>query len=214
MRSVRRISDLTSVELLLLAVAEQGGLGTAAQQLGTIESAVLARVRAVEHQIGVGLVERCFSGLRLTPAGSVAAGGRSVPEHAASLATGRESLRARRDNQLCDGEPQYLSTSSPVVLRREQLGVLIAPSVDDFRSAAEKIPVDTPHVGFTESPTGPRRRRRCQGPTRGRHSPVVSVAERRTPVTAQDLARTSPLRPEQGPGTRPGPGRSKRPRGA
>ncbi|MFE0641687.1 LysR family transcriptional regulator [Streptomyces sp. NPDC058877] len=209
MSSLRRIPDLTSLELLL-AVAERGSLGKAATQLGITQSAASARVRAMEQQIGVGLVERSFNGSRLTPAGALVAGWAGpFLEHAASLDAGIDSLRARRDNRLRVTASltiaEYLLPPWLVVLRQERPGTAIALSVDNSRSAAEKVLTGEAHIGFIEGATVPP----------GLDATVIATdrlvvvaaphhpwARRRAPVTAQELARTPLIMREQGSGTR------------
>ncbi|HXC25635.1 MAG TPA: LysR family transcriptional regulator [Gemmatimonadaceae bacterium] len=61
---------------LFVAVAEHGGVVTAARALGVSQPAVSRGVRDLEHQVGIPLLERTPKGVRLTTAGS------AVYEHA------------------------------------------------------------------------------------------------------------------------------------
>lgn len=59
------IADLRVFE----AVARTGGMGRAAAELNTVQSAVTARIRALEDALGVLLFDRHSRGVTLTPAG-------------------------------------------------------------------------------------------------------------------------------------------------
>ncbi len=54
---------------VFVAVARQGGMNRAAAALNTVQSAVTARIRALEAGLGTPLFERHARGTRLTPAG-------------------------------------------------------------------------------------------------------------------------------------------------
>lgn len=59
------IADLRVFE----AVARLGGMGRAAAELNTVQSAVTARIRALEENLGITLFDRHSRGVTLTPAG-------------------------------------------------------------------------------------------------------------------------------------------------
>ena len=67
-----RVPDLAALELLL-SVARTGSLGRAAQETGVSQQAVSARIRAMEAQTGVTLVQRTARGSSLTAEGAVIA---------------------------------------------------------------------------------------------------------------------------------------------
>ena len=69
-----RVSDLTGFDLLL-SVARAGSIGRAAAEHGISQPAASARVRLLEGQLGLALVERSPRGSKLTPAGTL----RAVP---------------------------------------------------------------------------------------------------------------------------------------
>lgn len=79
------------------AVARLGGMGRAARALNTVQSNVTQRVRRLEGQLGVALLERSRSGARLT-----AAGARLMPYAARLDALLEEASRVARD----DGTPR------------------------------------------------------------------------------------------------------------
>ncbi|NEA51730.1 LysR family transcriptional regulator, partial [Streptomyces sp. SID10815] len=65
-----RVPDLGALELLL-AVARLGSLGGAARELGITQPAASSRVRSMERQLGLALVDRSPRGSRLTDAGAL-----------------------------------------------------------------------------------------------------------------------------------------------
>ena len=67
-----RVPDLAALEVLL-SVARTGSLGRAAQETGVSQQAVSARIRAMEAQTGVTLVQRTARGSALTADGAVIA---------------------------------------------------------------------------------------------------------------------------------------------
>jgi len=67
-----RVPDLAALEVLL-RVARTGSLGRAAQETGVSQQAVSARIRAMEAQTGVTLVQRTARGSSLTAEGAVIA---------------------------------------------------------------------------------------------------------------------------------------------
>jgi molybdate transport repressor ModE-like protein len=67
-----RVPDLAALEVLL-SVARTGSLGRAAQETGVSQQAVSARIRAMEAQTGVTLVQRTARGSSLTAEGAVIA---------------------------------------------------------------------------------------------------------------------------------------------
>jgi LysR family transcriptional regulator, cell division regulator len=86
-------SDLST----FLAVARCGGITRAASDLGTVQSNVTKRIRALEAEIGAPLFERHSRGMTLS-----AAGRRLVPYVERLTALSREAIVATRD----DGVPK------------------------------------------------------------------------------------------------------------
>src|SRR5487761_1749355 len=68
-----RVSDLTAFDLLL-TVARMGSLGRAAAEHGISQPAASARMRQLEGQVGLALIDRSPRGSRLTPSGALVAG--------------------------------------------------------------------------------------------------------------------------------------------
>lgn len=79
------------------AVARLGGMNRAATELNTVQSNVTAKIRALEHDLGMQLFERHSRGVALTPAGE-----RLLPyvDRIAHL------LQDARNAALDDGEPK------------------------------------------------------------------------------------------------------------
>jgi DNA-binding transcriptional LysR family regulator len=93
----RRFSvELTDL-LTFSAVARNGGITRAAEELNTVQSNVTQRVKALEAEIGTALFERHSRGMTLTGAGR-----RLLPYAQRMAALSREAMLAARD----DGEPK------------------------------------------------------------------------------------------------------------
>ena len=88
--------ELTDL-LTFSAVARNGGITRAAEELNTVQSNVTQRVKALEAEMGVTLFERHSRGMTLTGAGR-----RLLPYVQRMTALSREALLAARD----DGEPK------------------------------------------------------------------------------------------------------------
>ena len=88
--------ELTDL-LTFSAVARNGGITRAADELNTVQSNVTQRVEALEAEMGVALFERHSRGMTLTGAGR-----RLLPYVQRMAALSREAVLAARD----DGEPK------------------------------------------------------------------------------------------------------------
>ena len=88
--------ELTDL-LTFSAVARNGGITRAAEELNTVQSNVTQRVKALEAEIGTALFERHSRGMTLTGAGR-----RLLPYAQRMAALSREAMLAARD----DGEPK------------------------------------------------------------------------------------------------------------
>src|ERR1700741_4378299 len=95
-----RVSDLTGFDLLL-SVARVGSLGRAAAEHGISQPAASARMRQLEGQLGLALIERSPRGSTLTRAGALVADWAQAAVHAAAaLDAGVSALRRERDSRL------------------------------------------------------------------------------------------------------------------
>ena len=88
--------ELTDL-LTFSAVARNGGITRAAEELNTVQSNVTQRVKALEAEIGTALFERHSRGMTLTGAGR-----RLLPYAQRMAVLSREAVLAARD----DGEPK------------------------------------------------------------------------------------------------------------
>lgn len=94
------VPDLAALELLL-GVAQEGSLNSAARAAGVSQQAVSARIRAMEAQTGVTLVHRSPRGSRLTTEGvMIAEWAARLLEAAAEVDAGIAALRADRRARL------------------------------------------------------------------------------------------------------------------
>jgi len=95
-----RVSDLIPFDLLL-SVARLGSLGRAAAERGMSRPAASARMRHLEGQLRLALVERSPRGSRLTPAGALVAGwAQAVVDAATALDAGVTALRREQESRL------------------------------------------------------------------------------------------------------------------
>ena len=95
-----RVSDLTGYDLLL-SVARLGSLGRAAAEHGISQPAASARIRHLEGQLGLALIDRSPRGSTLTPAGALVADwAQAVADAAAALDAGVTALRRERESKL------------------------------------------------------------------------------------------------------------------
>src|SRR5215467_13308588 len=95
-----RVSDLSGYDLLL-SVARLGSLGRAAAEHGISQPAASARMRQLEGQLGVLLIERSPRGSTLTRGGALVAGwAQAVADAAVALDAGVTALRRERESRL------------------------------------------------------------------------------------------------------------------
>src|SRR5258708_33226144 len=89
-----RVSDLVPFDLLL-SVARLGSLGLAAAEHGISQPAASTRIRRLERQLGVPLIERSPRGSHLTADGELVSGWvQAAVGAAAALDAGAKSPRA------------------------------------------------------------------------------------------------------------------------
>jgi molybdate transport repressor ModE-like protein len=208
-----RVPDLAALEVLL-SVARTGSLGRAAQEAGVSQQAVSARIRAMEAQTGVTLVQRTARGSRLTAEGAVIAQWAArvldvAGELDAEIAALRKDLRSRL--RLCASLTiaEWLLPAWLVSFRaagrsvgREDVEIILTAANTD--TAITHVTDGTADLGFIEGPRPPRSlRSRVIG-----HDRLAIVvppghpwARRRGPVSAAELAATPIVRREGGSGT-------------
>lgn len=208
-RLVHRVPDLGALELLL-AVARLGSLGRAAKELGITQPAASSRLRSMEAQLGVGLVERSPRGSRLTDAGTLVTDwARRIVEAAEAFDAGAQALRGRRDSRLRVAASmtiaEYLLPGWLIALRGQRPDTAVSLFAGNSAAVSGRLLAGEADLGFVEGldvPAG------LDGAVIG-HDRLVVVcapghpwARRRTPLTARELAATPLILREPGSGTR------------
>ncbi|MEU1011164.1 LysR family transcriptional regulator [Streptomyces sp. NPDC088810] len=204
-----RVPDLAALELLL-AVARLGSLGAAAREVGITQPAASSRIRSMERQLGVALVDRSPRGSRLTDAGALVTDwARRVVEAAAAFDAGARALRDRRDSRLRVAASmtiaEYLLPGWLLALHAERPDTAVSLLAGNSAKVAELLLSGEADVGFVEGLSVPP----------GLDSAVIAHdrlivvtapghawARRRRPVTAAELAATPLILRERGSGTR------------
>ncbi|WP_282797324.1 LysR family transcriptional regulator [Streptomyces sp. CC224B] len=204
-----RVPDLAALELLL-AVARLGSLGRAARELGISQPAASGRVRSMERQLGVALVDRSPRGSRLTEAGALVTDwARRIVEAAEAFDAGAQALRDRRDSRLRVAASmtiaEYLLPGWLIALRARRPGTAVALLAGNSAQVAERLLGGHADLGFVEGlrvPAG------LDAAVVGHDRLVVVTApghawaRRRAPVAAAELAGTPLILREEGSGTR------------
>ncbi|MGK5632581.1 LysR family transcriptional regulator [Streptomyces sp. URMC 123] len=205
----QRVPDLAALELLL-AVARLGSLGRAAREVGITQPAASSRLRSMERQLGVALVERSPRGSRLTAAGTLVTDwARRIVEAAEAFDAGAQALRARRDSRLRVAASmtiaEYLLPGWLIALRAERPATAVSLVAGNSAAVAERLLAGEADVGFVEGLDAPAG---LDGAVVGGDRLVVVVApahrwaRRRRPVGAEELAATPLVLRERGSGTR------------
>ncbi|MFJ5309519.1 LysR family transcriptional regulator [Streptomyces sp. NPDC088350] len=204
-----RVPDLGALELLL-AVARLGSLGGAARELGITQPAASSRIRSMERQLGVALVDRSPRGSRLTDAGALVTDwARRVVEAAAAFDAGAQALRHRRDSRLRVAASmtiaEYLLPGWLLALRSQRPDTAVSLLAGNSATVAERLLSDEADLGFVEGLSVPP----GLDSTVIAHDHLIVVtapthpwARRRRPVPAQELASTPLILREKGSGTR------------
>jgi molybdate transport repressor ModE-like protein len=204
-----RVPDLGALELLL-AVARLGSLGGAARELGITQPAASSRIRSMERQLGVALVDRSPRGSRLTDAGALVTDwARRIVEAAEAFDAGAQALRVRRDSRLRVAASmtiaEYLLPGWLLALRAGRPDTAVSLHAGNSATVAERLLSDEADLGFVEGLTVPS----------GLDSVVIAHdhlivvtapghvwARRRRPLEAAELAATPLILREKGSGTR------------
>ncbi|MFJ4486329.1 LysR family transcriptional regulator [Streptomyces longwoodensis] len=204
-----RVPDLGALELLL-AVARLGSLGAAAREVGITQPAASSRVRSMERQLGVALVDRSPRGSRLTDAGALVTDwARRVVEAAEAFDAGAQALRDRRDSRLRVAASmtiaEYLLPGWLLALRAQRPDTAVSLLAGNSTAVAERLLTGEADLGFVEGLTVPA----------GLDSAVVAHdrlivvtapghpwARRRAPLSAAELSTTPLILREKGSGTR------------
>jgi molybdate transport repressor ModE-like protein len=205
----RRVPDLGALELLL-AVVRLGSVGRAAAELGVTQPAASARIRSMERQVGVPLLERSPRGSRPTAAGAlVAEWALQVIGAAEALDAGLGALRERRDGQLrvvaSLTVAEYLMPGWLLALREVRPETAATLRTANSATVAEHVLAGLADLGFVEGAKVPPGLG-CAVVATDRLVVVVAPrhrwGRRRAGVTARELAGTPLILREEGSGTR------------
>jgi DNA-binding transcriptional LysR family regulator len=205
----QRVSDLTGFDLLL-SVARLGSLGRAAAEHDISQPAASARMRQLEGQVGLALIERSPRGSRLTPAGALVAGwAQGAVDAAAVLDAGLAALRRERDCRLRIAasmtSAEYLLPGWLIALHAVDPGAAVALTAANSADVAQAVLADDADIGFVEGPDLPSGLRAAPV-ARDELTVVVGPAHpwtrRRHGIAAAELADTPLLSREAGSGTR------------
>jgi len=213
-----RVSDLIPFDLLL-SVARLGSLGRAAAEHGMSQPAASARMRHLEGQLRLALVERSPRGSRLTPAGALVAGwAQAVVDAATALDAGVTALRREQESRLRVAAsltvaeyllPTWLtalrSADAGPALRSADAGPAVALTAVNSADVAEAVLTGRADLGFVEGPDLPDG---LQAATISQDELTVVIApghpwtRRRRGITAAELAGTALVTREAASGTR------------
>ncbi|MFG3051228.1 LysR family transcriptional regulator [Kitasatospora sp. NPDC048239] len=206
------VPELGALELLL-AVARLGSVGRAAAELGVSQPTASARIKGMERQIGVPLLDRSPRGSRPTEAGRlVVEWARHVVEAAQALDAGIDALRERRDARLVVVASltvaEYLMPGWLLALHSASPGTAVTLRTANSADVAGRVLAGEADLGFVEGPTTPTG---LSGVVVAADRLVVVVAPGhpwarrrpdRSPLTGPELAATALVLREPGSGTR------------
>lgn len=151
--------DLVSLDLLL-AVAETGSIGRAAEAHGISQPSASARLSRLERRLGVALLVRDTTGTRLTPTGTaIAAWAGEVVTAARQLTDAVTSLREQAGARLSIAASltvaEYLLPAWLLTLRAQHPELDVAATVANSHEVAERVRSGEADLGFLEAPEAP-----------------------------------------------------------
>ncbi|MET7457205.1 LysR family transcriptional regulator [Streptomyces sp. NPDC005574] len=204
-----RVPELGALQLLL-AVARLGSLGGAAREMGITQPAASSRIRSMERQLGVALVDRSPRGSRLTDAGALVTDwARRIVEAAEAFDAGAQALRDRRDSRLRVAASmtiaEYLLPGWLLALRAQRPDTAVSLLAGNSATVAERLLADEADLGFVEGLSVPPG---LDSAVIGHDRLIVVAApahpwaRRRRPLDPAELAATPLILREEGSGTR------------
>ncbi|MEV5609880.1 LysR family transcriptional regulator [Streptomyces sp. NPDC052225] len=204
-----RVPDLGALELLL-AVARLGSLGAAARELGITQPAASSRIRSMERQLGLALVDRSPRGSRLTDTGALVTDwARRIVDAAEEFDAGAQALRVRRDSRLRVAASmtiaEYLLPRWLIALRAERPDTAVSLLAGNSATVGERLLSGDADLGFVEGVSVPAG---LDSAVIAQDSLIVVAApghpwsRRRRPLLADELAATPLILREEGSGTR------------
>ena len=200
---------------LLVGIARHASIGGSARAAGISQQAASERLRAMEAQTGLTLVQRGARGSILTPAGVVVAEWAArLLEVADEIGTAIEGLRGERGRELSVWASMTVAESLIprwlVLLRRRQTGegvrpVAVSLTASNSRHVVEAVREGTAQLGFVEGVEVPKGVR-SMSIARDELVLVALAGEpltrRRTPLTPSEVAQLPLTSRERGSGTR------------
>jgi molybdate transport repressor ModE-like protein len=204
-----RVAELAGFDLLL-SIARLGSIGLAAKAHGISQPAASSRIRQLEAQVGVPLVDRSPRGSRLTDAGALIADwARPAVDAAADLEAGIAALRVARDTHLRVAASltvaEYLLPKWLAALRTVDPATAVALTSGNSAEVVEQVLSGAADLGFIEGPDLPDG---LQVATVGRDelrlvvAPGHPWARRNRRARPDELASTALISREAGSGTR------------
>ena len=208
MRLSASFPDLTALDLFT-SVIELGSLGKAARAHGIAQPSVSSRMKNLERQLGVTLLERTTTGCVPTPEGVVVSGWADAILRAAhDLEAGLDALKAEQSGRLRIAASytiaEYLLPGWLGRFTRAHPRDTVALDVANSTHVLEQLERGEADIGFIETP--------LETPTMDEavvdHDQLVAVVPPDHPwasqqaVTMQELAETPLVMREQGSGTR------------
>lgn len=200
--------DLTALDLFT-TVIEVGSLGKAAKVHGIAQPSVSSRIRNLERQLGVTLLERTTTGCVPTPEGIVVSGWADAILHAAhDLEAGLVALKAEQVGRLRIAASytiaEYLLPAWLGRFTREHPSDTVALTVENSTNVLAELERGETDLGFIETPLQtPSMEETAVG-----HDQLVAVVPASHPwtkkrsVSMKDLAETPLVMREKGSGTR------------
>lgn len=208
------VPDLSGLRLLV-GIARHGSIGGTARANGITQQAASERLRAVEAQTGLTLVQRGIRGSRLTPDGVVVTEWASrLLDIADEIDTAIEGLRGDRGRELSVWASMTVAESLIprwlVLLRQRQLAeghrpTSVSLNASNSRNVVEAVLSGAAHLGFVEgvdAPTGVRCVSIAHDELLLVAAPGSPLSRRRTALSPAEIAELPLTSRERGSGTR------------
>lgn len=195
---------------LFLSVVRLGSVSQAAAAHGITQPSATTRLRQLERQLGLGLLERGPSGSTPTPAGAlVAEWATTLVAAAEEFAAATSTLRSQRGGRLRLAASltiaEHLLPGWLEPLHQRFPDTKVELNVVNSAGVLDLVRADRTDIGFIESPASTKG---LSATPVGADELVIVVApshpwaRRRRPLPAADLARTPLVVREEGSGTR------------
>ncbi|KAE8764859.1 LysR family transcriptional regulator [Georgenia thermotolerans] len=155
----RRLPDLASLELLV-AVADEGGIGAAARAVGISQPSATERLRTLERRLGLLLIRRTPAGSTLTGEGTAVVGwARGVLQAAQELVDGAAVLSGQRRRHLDVGASltvaEHLVPGWLVALAESAPDISVTLQMGNSTVVADQVRTGKVQLGFVEGPAAP-----------------------------------------------------------